>query len=375
MEVRDEGAVLLTGATGFVGMEILARYLERTDRPVYAPCGRATRPRRTQRLGETLDASSATATPTGDRVVAVPRATSSSRASGSTAARATRSRSRSPTSCIAPPRSRSRCRCDESREINVEGTRRMLELAELCQRRGGLERFSYISTAYVAGTHAASSARTSSTSARGSATPTSSRSSRPSGSCAPTATRLPVQIFRPSIVVGERTTGWTASFNVLYSPLKAFVRGTLPALPGAALGAGRRRARRLRGGRGVRARRSDPVDGSQHLPPGRRAAGDHRRPPDRALGAHLGRREPPVIPPGSLQDGRLPVLVRSSGKLRRGLERSKVFFPYFSMDVALRRTSAPAAGSSRPGSARRRSRPTSTGCSTSPRRRAGAARP
>ena len=28
--------VLLTGATGFVGMELLVRYLELTDRPVYA---------------------------------------------------------------------------------------------------------------------------------------------------------------------------------------------------------------------------------------------------------------------------------------------------------------------------------------------------
>ena len=43
--------------------------------------------------------------------------------------------------------------------------------------------------------------------------------------------RLPIQIFRPSIVVGERTTGWTPAFNVLYSPLKAFVRGSLPAVP------------------------------------------------------------------------------------------------------------------------------------------------
>src|SRR5262245_13797925 len=30
------GAVFLTGATGFLGMELLARYLERTDRHVYA---------------------------------------------------------------------------------------------------------------------------------------------------------------------------------------------------------------------------------------------------------------------------------------------------------------------------------------------------
>src|SRR5205807_2440630 len=31
---RPDGTVLLTGATGFVGMELLARYLERTERPV-----------------------------------------------------------------------------------------------------------------------------------------------------------------------------------------------------------------------------------------------------------------------------------------------------------------------------------------------------
>src|SRR5919201_1544061 len=42
---------------------------------------------------------------------------------------------------------------------------------------------------------------------------------------------LPIQIFRPSIVVGEQSTGWTPPFNLLYTPLKAFVRGKLPALP------------------------------------------------------------------------------------------------------------------------------------------------
>jgi len=31
---RADGAVLLTGATGFVGMELMARYLERSDRPI-----------------------------------------------------------------------------------------------------------------------------------------------------------------------------------------------------------------------------------------------------------------------------------------------------------------------------------------------------
>src|ERR1700676_761489 len=34
-EDRDSAGVLLTGATGFVGMELLARFLEHTDRRVY----------------------------------------------------------------------------------------------------------------------------------------------------------------------------------------------------------------------------------------------------------------------------------------------------------------------------------------------------
>jgi len=42
---------------------------------------------------------------------------------------------------------------EQARAINVRGTREMLELARLCHRRGGLRRFTYISTAYVVGLH------------------------------------------------------------------------------------------------------------------------------------------------------------------------------------------------------------------------------
>ena len=37
--------------------------------------------------------------------------------------------------------------------------------------------------------------------------------------------------LRPSIIVGERRSGWTSSFNVLYWPLRAFARGAYFALP------------------------------------------------------------------------------------------------------------------------------------------------
>ena len=42
---------------------------------------------------------------------------------------------------------------------------------------------------------------------------------------------LPLAIARPSIVVGESTTGWTPAFNVIYWPLQAFARGLLDCVP------------------------------------------------------------------------------------------------------------------------------------------------
>jgi long-chain acyl-CoA synthetase len=151
--------------------------------------------------------------------------------------------------------------------------------------------------------------------------------------------RLPIQIFRPSIVVGERHTGWTPAFNVLYTPLKAFVRGSLPALP---------------------ARRSSPVDvvpvdyvadavfelacepvngdTTYHLVAGDRATSVGRL---IELSAQVvGQREPVVIPPGLFSLVVYPVLVRTSDRLRQGLERTRVFFPYFAMEVSYENTRA-----------------------------------
>src|SRR4029079_7866451 len=42
---------------------------------------------------------------------------------------------------------------------------------------------------------------------------------------------LPLQILKPSLVVGDSPTGRTSSFNVLYGPLKAFARGGIRAIP------------------------------------------------------------------------------------------------------------------------------------------------
>jgi long-chain acyl-CoA synthetase len=119
---------------------------------------------------------------------------------------------------------------DEARAINLEGTRRMLELAELAHERGGLKRYAHVSTAYIAGDYCglfhehdhdvAQAFRNS-----------YEQSKFESEHLVRSRPDLPTTILRPSIVVGDRRSGWTAAFNVLYWPLRAFARGLFPAVP------------------------------------------------------------------------------------------------------------------------------------------------
>ena len=221
--------LLLTGATGFVGMELLARLVSApagAAPPVVALIRADDDAHATQRLhADAACRCSARSrrTRAGSRR---SRATSNGPASGSTR----RSPPRSPRSSTARRRCPSTLALDRSRAINVEGTRRVLAFARalpaaaapdvrLDGLRGGRRT-------------AACSARTTTTSASASATPTSSRSSRPSGSCGrPARPGCRCTIVRPSIVVGDRHSGWTASFNVLYWPLRALAQGGYPILP------------------------------------------------------------------------------------------------------------------------------------------------
>src|SRR3954466_4194831 len=66
------GAVLITGATGFIGTEVLARYLEHDDRRVYALVRGGDEAQATARLRNTLRTFFGDETPHIDRVTAVP---------------------------------------------------------------------------------------------------------------------------------------------------------------------------------------------------------------------------------------------------------------------------------------------------------------
>jgi thioester reductase-like protein len=120
---------------------------------------------------------------------------------------------------------------DEARAINLEGTRRMLEFAELAAERGdGLDRYGHVSTAYVAGTHDGSFAEADLDVGQG-FNNSYEQSKFEAEKLVREHPNLPVTVMRPSIVVGDQRNGWTSAFNVLYWPLRAFARGMFEAVP------------------------------------------------------------------------------------------------------------------------------------------------
>jgi thioester reductase-like protein len=119
---------------------------------------------------------------------------------------------------------------DEARGINLEGTRRMLEFAHAARGCNGLQRYAHISTAYVAGTHAGRFAECDLDVGQD-FNNSYERSKFEAEQLVRSQGDLPCTIMRPSIVVGDRSSGWTSAFNVLYWPLRAFARGLFTAVP------------------------------------------------------------------------------------------------------------------------------------------------
>jgi thioester reductase-like protein len=303
------GAVLLTGATGFVGKEILHRFLDRGRRVFalvrakddHAAAARLSPHARLSAVAGDIERpglglAAPTAAALAEEVTTVVHCAASVSFDLSLA---------------------------DSRRVNVDGTRHVLELAKRCER---LERLSYVSTAYVAGEPRRLFQENELDVGQRFRNPYERSKFEAERMLRERADGLPLQVLRPSIVVGDSRTGRTSSFNVLYGPLKAFARGAIPAIP---------------------ARRSSPVDivpvdyvadrtvdladrgadGTYHLVAGRNATTVGRL-LDLAA-AQLGRKPPAVLPPAAYRRLLHPWLRRRHS----GLRRLEVYFPYFSMRV------------------------------------------
>jgi thioester reductase-like protein len=230
---RTDGAVLLTGATGFVGMELLARYLERTERPVFA----IVRAQDDDAARERIEAVLANlfgdrAERYADRVTAVAGDLTAPRL-GLDSARWEWLARESSMIVHGAASVLFNMSLEEARAINVEGTRRMLELADQSRELGVLERYAQISTAFVAGTHAGPFHECDLDVGQ-SFHNSYEQSKFESEQLVRSHPDLPFTILRPSIVVGDSQSGWTVAFNVLYWPLRALARGLIPVVPATA---------------------------------------------------------------------------------------------------------------------------------------------
>jgi thioester reductase-like protein len=120
----------------------------------------------------------------------------------------------------------------EARATNVEGTRRMLRLAEAMAQIATVERFAYIGTAFVAGMREGT-VYEDELDVGQRFTNSYERSKCEAEALVRSYTdRLPITVLRPSIVAGHSETGVTTSFKVLYWPLKAFTRRLVLCIPG-----------------------------------------------------------------------------------------------------------------------------------------------
>jgi thioester reductase-like protein len=326
-----EGSLLITGATGFLGGQIMARYLERTDRHVFALVRAPDDGEAERRVRTALAATYGAPDAHEGRVTAVrgdlerPNAGLEARRLDEMAEQVTDVVHAAASIEFSLP-------LDEARRINVDGTERVLELAERCERRGGLHGFAHVSTTYIAGAYDACFGEDDLDVGQPFRNTYERTKFEAEGLVRRWASRLPVRVFRPGIVVGESESGWTPVFNVLYYPIRLFAKGQNAHV--------------------VPARHDTPIDAvpvdyvadaifelagrdgesgeTFHLVAGR-DAGSFGELLDMSA-RHFGRRPPVLIPLRPYMIFLHPLLKRAArGSRKRMFDQVGDFLPYFSM--------------------------------------------
>lgn len=225
-----DGPLLITGATGFIGMELLVRVLQRSDRDVVTIVRAADDTAAEARMSDVL------------KQLFAPQDMSAVRhrvraVAGDLERRdlglspGTRERLTSEISAVA------HCAAsisfdlalEDARRINVSGTNAVLRLASEAYANGALDRFVHVSTAYVAGERIGRVHE--SQGYVGQSFRNTYEQTKLEAESLVNDSDLPTVILRPSIVVGDSVTGWTPAFNVIYWPLLAFSRSLLPSVP------------------------------------------------------------------------------------------------------------------------------------------------
>jgi thioester reductase-like protein len=119
-----------------------------------------------------------------------------------------------------------------ARQVNVEGTKNVMAFAKIALKWGNLKQVAYVSTAFVSGSRTGAIYEDDLDCGQKFSNPYEQSKFEAELYVRQLMPELPITIYRPSIVVGNSKTGETSAFNVLYAPLKLIHRGLLTVIPG-----------------------------------------------------------------------------------------------------------------------------------------------
>ncbi|MBN1542890.1 AMP-binding protein [candidate division KSB1 bacterium] len=123
---------------------------------------------------------------------------------------------------------------EELCQVNLQGTRNLINLAERAVENRVFQRFSHLSTAYVAGRRNGWIPEEPDINDPGGGDAgfwSAYEESKSAAESALRASRVPFSIFRPGMIVGDSHTGEIKTFNTLYVLLKFYLTGRLRLVP------------------------------------------------------------------------------------------------------------------------------------------------
>lgn len=230
--------VVLTGATGFIGRELLWRFVRRPDTRVYCLLRADDDSGARFRLESILDTAQPMPLTSEERARAIPlRGDLTLERMGLTEVQWQQLAAQVCRIVHGAASVAFHLSLKESRMINVEGTRWMLQFAKAAMRHR-LTRFDYISTCYVCGRRTGLIGEEDLEQGQGQSFNNNYERSKCEAEALVRMHRneLPISIFRLPMVVGDSRTGYAATFKVMYWPLKMMSRGYVWVVPGDAKG-------------------------------------------------------------------------------------------------------------------------------------------